>query len=251
MGFWPAVMQTIKNADIVIFILDARLPEISRNTDLEKKLKESKKRFLTVFNKIDLISQAKLRKLQIENKGSFFVSTLTKKGMNNLRFELQKLTKALKLNVLEVGVVGYPNVGKSALTNILTRASKAKVSSKAGTTTGLQWISGVKIKVLDSPGVIPFEDDEVKLGILGAKNPEKLKDPEKVAIKIIELCLENSTENLQVLYKIKILEGDDPYDLFNKIGESRNLLLKGGIIDELRCSLTIIKDWQKGKLLLD
>jgi len=173
MGYWPAVMQTIKNADVVIFVLDARMPEISRNKDLEQKLNGSRKEVL-VFNKIDLISPTNLRKLQRENKGCFFVSSQNRKGISQLRLKLQMLTKSLKVENLEVGMVGYPNVGKSALTNVLTRAAKAKVSSKAGTTTGLQWIGGTKIKILDSPGAIPFDDDEVKLGILGAKNPEKL-----------------------------------------------------------------------------
>jgi len=251
MGYWPAAMQAIKNADVVIFILDARMPEISRNKDLENKLKSSRKETLVVFNKIDLISLVKLRKLQRENKNCFFVSTLNRKGVNYLRLKLQMLAKSLKVEQVEVGIVGYPNVGKSALTNILTRASKAKVSSKAGTTTGLQWIAGTKIKMLDSPGVIPFEDDEIKLGILGAKSPEKLKNAELVALRIIDLFLENSDKNLKTMYKIKIEQGDDSYEIFTKIGESRKLLRKGGLVDEQRTALVIIKDWQTGKLLLD
>jgi|TARA_Y100000034_G_scaffold136595_1_gene214042 ribosome biogenesis GTPase A len=251
MGYWPAVMQTIKNADVVIFVLDARLPVLSRNVDLEKKLRVSKKNFLVVFNKIDLISSEKARELQNENKGCFFVSTKNKKGVNNLRFELQKLNKSLKIEKLEVGIVGYPNVGKSAITNVLTRAGKAKVSSKAGTTQGLQWVSGTNIKVLDSPGVIPFEDDEVKLGILGAKNPEKLKDAEKVAIGIIDLFLKSAIRNLELFYKMEVSEEEDSYGIFMKIGEVRKLLKKGGVVDEQRTALMIIKDWQTGKLLLD
>ena len=174
MGHWSAVMQTIKNANVVIFILDARMPEISRNEGLEDKLKESRKEVLIVFNKIDLIPLTKLRKLQKENKGCFFVSSQNRAGINRLRLKLQILTKSLKTEELKVGIVGYPNVGKSALANVLARAAKAKVSSRAGTTKGLQWIKGAKIKILDSPGVIPFNDDEVKLGMLGAKNPEKI-----------------------------------------------------------------------------
>ena len=251
MGYWSAVMQTIKNADVVIFVLDARMPEISRNKDLERKLRRSKKEVLMVFNKIDLIPLVKLKKLQKENKGYFFVSSTNRRGMDHLIFKLQKLTKSLKVEKVEVGIVGYPNVGKSALANALTRAAKAKVSSKAGTTTGPQWIAGAKIKILDSPGVVPFEDDEVKLGILGAKNPEKIKNTELVALKIIDLFLENTTKNLESKYKIEIAEEDDSYDIFMKIGEARKLLRKGGVIDEQRTALIIIKDWQTGKLLLD
>ncbi|MCH7568873.1 MAG: 50S ribosome-binding GTPase [Nanoarchaeota archaeon] len=251
MGFWPAAMQTIKNADIIIFVLDARMPDMSRNKDLEKKLKTSKKEVLIVFNKIDLIPQYKLKKLKEENPGHFFVSSINKKSVSMLRLKLQMLAKSLKVEKVEVGIIGYPNVGKSALANILTRAAKAKVSSMAGTTKGLQWISGTKIKILDSPGVIPFEDDEVKLGILGAKNPEKLKNAELVALKIIDLFLENTAKNLEKIYKIKIENENDSYEIFTKIGEIRKLLKKGGLIDEQRTSKLIIKDWQTGKLLLE
>ena len=251
MGHWSAVMQTIKNANVVIFILDARMPEISRNEGLEDKLKESRKEVLIVFNKIDLIPLTKLRKLQKENKGCFFVSSQNRAGINRLRLKLQILTKSLKTEELKVGIVGYPNVGKSALANVLARAAKAKVSSRAGTTKGLQWIKGAKIKILDSPGVIPFNDDEVKLGMLGAKNPEKIKNTELVALKIIDLFMENTTKNLESMYKIEINKEDDSYEIFMKIGEARKLLKKGGIIDEQRTAMVIILDWQTGKLLLD
>jgi ribosome biogenesis GTPase A len=249
MGYWPAVMQIIKNAEVIILVLDSRMPEISKNKQLDNKLKESKKRVLIVYNKTDLISERKLKKLKNENPSSFFVSAQSRKGIKNLRFELQKITKSLKTDELDVGIIGYPNVGKSALTNALARTSKAKVLSKAGTTKGPQWITGTKIKFLDSPGVIPFEDDEVKLGLLGAKNPEKLKDAEKVALKILDL-FRNSAKNLCALYKISSDPKDDSYSNFTKIAESRKLLRKGGVIDEQRTALMIIKDWQTGKLLL-
>jgi ribosome biogenesis GTPase A len=249
MGYWPAVMQAIKNADVVIFVLDARLPDLSRNKDLEHKLKGIKKEVLLVFNKIDLITKSNLKKLKEDNPNCFFISSQNKKGIKYLRLKLQIIAKSLKVENLEVGIVGYPNVGKSAITNILSCTAKAKVSSKAGTTTGLQWISGTKIKIQDTPGVIPFEDDEVKLGILGAKNPEKLKDAEKVALKIISIYLENSKDKLELFYRVKINELDEYYDIFIKIGEARKFLRKGGVIDEQRTSLTIIKDWQEGKII--
>lgn len=252
MGFWPVVMKAIRNADVVIFVLDARMPHISRNKELEKRLKESRKEILIVFNKIDLISPSKLKELQRDNARCFFVSSKNRKGMNDLRLKLQILAKSMDLGEegrLDVGMVGYPNVGKSALTNILIRARKANVSAKAGTTRGIQWVGGTRIRILDSPGVIPFRDEEVKLGILGAKDPEKLKNPEKVALKIITLFLENRTKNIESLYKIKI-DKEDSYGVFMKIGETRNLLKKGGVVDDQRTAETIIRDWQRGKLVL-
>jgi len=245
MGHWPTVMRAIKDADVVIFILDARMPELSRNKDLEKKLADSKKEIFLVFNKIDLISETALTKLKKENPKAFFTSEKTK-DVRKLRLALQ--IKAKKENLkLEIGIVGYPNVGKSAITNALSRSAKAKVSSKAGTTVGLQWASSEQFKIIDSPGVIPFEDDEVKLGILGAKNPEKLKNPELVATEIIKLVSASNPKALEDFYTFKI-QGSDEYEILLQIGQAKGLLKKGGIVDENRTCLKIIHDWQIGKL---
>ena len=241
-------MRAIKDADVVLFVLDARMPELSRNKDLEAKLKASEKEVLLVMNKSDLVSQKKLSELEKRYPDAFFVSSSEKRGIGRLRFELQKLTKKLKVGKLEVGIVGYPNVGKSALTNILSRASKSKVSPKAGTTTGLQWASSTNFKILDSPGVIPSDDDEVKLGILGAKNPEKLRNLEKVALEIIKIFLENECSDLEKLYGFTIDEGEEEYEILIKIGETKKLLKKKGFVDEARTALMIVRDWQKGKL---
>ncbi|MFH1289912.1 MAG: GTPase [Nanoarchaeota archaeon] len=245
MGHWPTAMRAIKDADVVIFILDARMPDLSRNRDLEQKLRNSKKEIFIVFNKIDLISKEALNKLKAQHKGAFFTSEKTK-DVNKLRMALQ--IKAKKLNLkLEVGIVGYPNVGKSAVTNALSRSAKTKVSSKAGTTTGAQWASSTNFKIIDSPGVIPFEDDEVKLGILGAKNPEKLKDPEAVATKIIEIFTNSSPKKLEEFYNFKI-EDYDSYEILLRIGRTKGLLKKGNMVEENRTSQMIIRDWQTGKL---
>lgn len=241
-------MMAIKNADVVLFLMDARMPELSGNKDLEKKLRDSKKDVLKVFNKSDLISKKRLRDLRREYSGAFFVSVNGKKGIEKLRIELRKISKKLRVDKLEVGIVGYPNVGKSALTNVLSRAAKTQVSSKAGTTTGLQWASSSTLKILDSPGVIPFEDDEVKLGVLGAKNPEKLKEPERVAIAIVRLFLDNDFSDFEKFYGVKIRDKEDEYEIMMEIGKAKKLLMKGGVVDEQRVFFMIIRDWQKGKL---
>lgn len=245
MGHWTAAMKAIKDADIVLFILDARMPLVSRNKDLESKLEDSGKEFLLVFNKTDLISKEALSKLKKDNPKAFFTSDKPK-DVSKLRLALQIKAKKRKVK-LEVGIVGYPNVGKSALTNTLSRASKTKVSSRAGTTVEIQWASSNAFKIIDSPGVIPYEDDEVKLGILGAKNPEKLKEPESVATTIIKLIIDHNPKKLEDFYKFKI-ENKDEYEILLQIGKAKNLLKKGGLVEEHRTAMMIIKDWQTGKL---
>jgi len=241
-------MSAIKSADVVLFVMDARMPELSGNKDLEEKFESSEKKVLRVFNKSDLISKKRLAALENKYLNSFFVSVKGKLGIEKLRIALRKISKELKVGKLEVGIVGYPNVGKSALTNVLSRGSKTQVSSKAGTTKGLQWASSSSLKILDSPGVIPYEDDEVKLGVLGAKNPEKLKDPESVAVAIVRLFLDNDFSNIEKYYGVKIQ--DDEYEILIDIGREKKLLKKGGVVDEQRVFFMIIRDWQNGKLKL-
>ena len=245
MGHWPSAMRAIKDADLILFILDARMPELSRNKDLEEKLRNSKKEFLIVFNKIDLISSHTLADLKKQNPRAFFTTDKTK-DVNKLRIALLIKSKKSQ-HKLEIGIVGYPNVGKSAITNALSRSAKTKVSSKAGTTTGNQWASSSSFKIIDSPGVIPFEDDEIKLGILGAKNPEKLRNPETVATEIIKLIQNHNPKKLENFYRFKIKDKDE-YEILLQIGQAKKLLKKGGLVEETRTALMIIKDWQTGKL---
>jgi ribosome biogenesis GTPase A len=112
----------------------------------------------------------------------------------------------------------------------------------------LQWVKAGSLRILDSPGVIPFEDSEMKLGILGAKNPEKLKKPQKVALAVLKLLVEANKETLENYYNIKIEDSDEEYDVFLAIGEKRNFLLKKGEIDENRTTFQILRDWQSGKI---
>jgi len=250
MGYWNSVMLVIKYADAVLFVLDARMPELSNNKDLDDKLKDSGKEILRVFNKVDLVDTERVSKLRKEYPGAFFVSSSEKTGIANLRISLLKIAKKMKVEKLEVGVVGYPNVGKSALINILSRAAKTIVSSKAGTTKGIQWASSTKFKMIDSPGVIPFDDDEVRLGMLGAKNAEKLNDVEGVAVKIINIFLENDISDLEKRYGFNSGGEKDEHEILIKIGKARKLLMRGGVVDENRVSMMLVRDWQQGKLRL-
>ena len=199
-----------------------------------------------VFNKIDLISQKELNLLKNENPDAFFISMLHKSSIKNLKRNLENFADKYNIETLRIGVVGYPNVGKSSIINAFSRYSKAKVSSAAGTTKGVQWIKSNNLKFLDSPGVIPYEDKSSKLGILGAKNPEKLKNPFKVAFELLQMYLNKNKTILEKYYDLKFT--DDVEEIFNAIGKKRGFLSKGGIVDEAKTSISIIRDWQKGKI---
>lgn len=245
MGYWPVVKRVIKDSDIVLEIVDARMTHLSRNEEVERLIRRHNKKLIVVVNKIDLVSRDFLNKLRRENKDAFFVSGNKNIGLSNLKRGIMITAKRMKIEEPKVSVVGYPNVGKSAVINALSKRGKARVSERAGTTKGIQWIKAGSIRILDSPGVVPIEDNEIKLGVLGAKNPEKLRDPERVAFAIIRKILDFDRKILEEKYGISA-EGDE-YDILVEIGVKKGFLIKGGRVDENRASYKIIKDWQKGE----
>lgn len=248
MGYWPVVKKVVKDSDVVLFVLDARMPELSFNRQLDKMVKMYKKEFALVFNKIDLIPRRRLEKLKHKFQSSFFVSGTKNIGMSRLKEGLMIRAKRIGVSEPRIGVVGYPNTGKSAIINALAKSAKAKVSSVAGTTRHIQWIKAGSLRILDSPGVVPVYDTETSLGILGSKNPEKLKNPEKVVFSIIELFVKNNINKLKEFYGIELEKDEDAYEIMLKIGRKKGFLKKGGNVDENRTMFQMIRDWRDGKI---
>jgi hypothetical protein len=186
-------------------------------------------------------------------KPTVFFSRKDWTGVSKLREMILKLAKRKQSwEDIRVGVVGYPNTGKSSVINVLTGRSAAKISPIAGLTRGVQWIKGEgKIMFLDTPGVIPmYEKDETEQALMSVIDPNKLENPDLAAMKIIQLFLENNKKSLEKFYDVKI-ETDDTFEILLKIGKRKNFLWKGGKVDEVRTALTIIRDWQRGNLLLN
>jgi len=248
MSFWPVVKYVVKNSDVVLLIMDARMPELSENAELERIIDYNAKKMVRVFNKIDLISKENLNDLRKQFPDAYFVAGVKNIGISELRTGLQIMQSRAKIKDMKVGIVGYPNVGKSAVINALARRARARVARHAGTTKGIQFVRVSTFMILDSPGVVPFEDDELKLGVLGAKNPEKLKNPYAAAIELIRTFLERDRKSLEQNYNIKIPEGMDADFVLEMIARKKGFLRKGGLIDEQRAVYTLLRDWQAGKL---
>ncbi len=247
MGYWPIVKRVLKDSDIVLLILDVRMPELSYNSEVERMAKSYRKPIIKVFTKSDLVSLERIKELKRKYKEVFFVSGKENLGLSKLKRSLLIMAHQMKIEEPIIGIVGYPNVGKSALINALAKRAKARISERAGTTKNIQWIKAGSLRILDSPGVVPVEDNEVKLGVLGAKNPEKMRDSWKVAFEIIKIMLRNDKEKLESFYHINT-EGKDEYEVFLDIGKSRKFLVKGGEVDEHRTSVQIVRDWMKNKI---
>ncbi len=247
MGFWPVVKNLLRQADIIVLVADARMPDMSMNRELVEKIAYMQKLHVIVFTKIDLISQAALAELRARFPESLFVSGIKNIGVSGLKKHLLILARRNKIDEPKIGVVGYPNIGKSALINALAHRARAPISSTPGTTKGLQWIKAGGLSVIDSPGVVPFEDKNSKLAILGAKSPEKMSAPEKAAKDVIGLFIIKNPQGLKKRYGIE-LDTNNVDVLLENIGKKKGHLLKGGIVDEHRTSLMILRDWQKGTL---
>ncbi len=249
MGFWPVVENILRKADIIVLVADARMPELTINPQLKAKIERIGKISVLVFNKIDLIPQESLKKLRADYPNAFFVSGIKNIRISNLKRELLIIGKRAGFKEPIIGIVGYPNVGKSAIINALAHRARAAISSIAGTTKGPQWVKAGSLKIIDSPGVIPFEDKNSKLGLIAAKNPEKINVPERVAVRIIEMFIEKNPKKLAEYYKLSDEQlNKDFYEILLEIGKKRGYLSKGGIVDEKKTAIQIIRDWQKGKL---
>ncbi len=194
MGFWPVVLNVLRNSDVVLLLVDARMPEITRNKEIVDKVSSMKgKRLIFVFNKSDLVGRKEIESLKKKYPAAFFISASKKIGVNKLKALLENMAENWNRPSLRIGLVGYPNIGKSTLINLLAPGARAKVSSISGTTKKTLWVRSGQLRIMDSPGVIPFGDRKVQVGMVAAKDPHKIKNPEKVAIRVIEYLMKLPT----------------------------------------------------------
>ena len=246
-GFWIVVKDIIKRADVVLEVLDARMPDLTRNEQLEKYALDSGKRLLLVINKKDLISDSAVRSIEESHAGMDYalVSSKSHKDMNKLIGLIKSKSKRDKL---KVAFIGYPNTGKSSLINILSRGGKAKTSLESGLTKGMQLITGRgSLMLIDTPGVVPYGNrEEVMLGLTSAISPDKLKDPESVAYELIGIFKKNNPLALEKEYGLNAAL--DAEELLLEFGKKRFMLRKGGVVDERRAAIQFLTEWHKGKI---
>src|SRR3989344_2304863 len=153
--------HVIGEADIILEILDARFIEKTRNLEVEKKVKSLGKALVYIFNKSDLvdIDKIKLEEDFGELKPGLFFSSKNRKGSATLRRLIKMQVKKIKKDIVNVGIIGYPNTGKSSMINLLVGRSVSRTSSEAGFTKGIQKIKiSNGVYLIDTPGIIPVSE---------------------------------------------------------------------------------------------
>ena len=257
---YPVLAEKIVSmSDILIEVLDARFINETRNKGIEKKIQESGKKLLYVVNKSDLaISKEKVVKEMTFLFPRVFVSCKTRAGMGELRDKIKMLSKDVDVHVDKgrdravVGVIGYPNTGKSSIINLLIGRKSSGVGSEAGFTKGI-----IKLKltsdvvILDSPGIIPKEEYSMsdssimsKHAKLSARSYSQVKDP---AIAVAQLVKE-FPGLLEEYYHIE--SNGDAEVLLETLGRKKGFLKKGNEIEEDKTARSILKEWQEGKIKL-
>ncbi|MGN1298304.1 MAG: ribosome biogenesis GTPase YlqF [Clostridia bacterium] len=264
----------IRIIDIVIELLDSRIPISSQNPDIAQITKGKKK--IIVLNKCDLADEKQNQKWisYFNKKGikAVLVDSNSGKGIDSCIKAIENIMEEQLQNQAQKGrigrkiramVLGIPNVGKSSFINRISKRTTAGVGNKPGVTKQKQWIRiNEKIELLDTPGVLwpKFESEEVGLNLAftGTIKEEILQRVE-IAYQLVKYLLENYRYNICERYGISenyiedILKQEQPenmniYEIMLEIGRKRGCIISGGNIDEEKTARIILDEFKNGKL---
>lgn len=250
------VKKVISQSDIILQVMDIRFLKDTRNKELEKEIKSHGKKIIFVINKIDTVNEKDIDKKDLSRLYPYvLVSCTLRKGIKKLRERIKILAtrlkgRAQKYGRINVGVIGYPNTGKSSLINLLTGKSSAKTGAEAGFTKGMQKLrlsSGITL--LDSPGTISageyseFKKDAIANYVkVGARSYSQTKDPEMAVMNIMK----EFPGVLEKFYNIDAQGNSEA--LIEELGRKKGFLKKANQVDEDRIARYILREWQEGKI---
>lgn len=283
---YDKIFKTVVDAsDVVLYVLDARDPESTRSRKVEEAvLQAGGKRLILILNKVDLVPTPVLTQWLNYLKSSFPTIPLkASQGAVGLSTYNKNLSNAMTANALlqalktfankanlkrsiVVGVIGYPNVGKSSIINALTsrhgQSKACPVGNKAGVTTHMREVKiDNKLKILDSPGIV-FPDEisnkkqvsEAKLALLSAISPKNIRDPSAVIEQLLKRLAKDDAmaDALKKYYLIPALPSSDLKE-FTKhflihVARNRGRLSRGGIPNLDAAALTVLNDWRDGRI---
>lgn len=269
------ISEDLKIIDLVIEVIDARIPISSRNPDLNEIVKNKKK--IIILNKSDIADEKQTQKwkdkLTKDNVIAISNNSLNNKKNNEIINTIEKMMKEETEKGLQKGrvgrtirvmILGIPNVGKSSIINRLANRNTQTVGNKPGVTVKNQWIRiGNNIELLDTPGVLwpKFENEKTALNLAFTGTiKDEILDNLEIAYELLKILLENYKENLIQTYKItegdidELLnnegqaENENIMDVMRLIGRKRGAIISGGNIDENKTANILIKDFRDAKI---
>lgn len=257
------IKESLPLVDCVAELTDARVPQSSRNPELDA-LCASKPRIM-LLNKSDMADEAATAKWieYYKSKGFFALSIDSKSGKGLQKFmplvkelldqKLQNLaSKGMSGRTLRVMVAGIPNVGKSTFINKMAGGKRAKAEDRPGVTRGRQWISlGSGIEMMDTPGILwpKFEDPSVgeMLAYTGAIKDDIL-DKETLAARFLEHMALRYPVSLRTRYNLSGELPEQGGELLELIGRKRGMLISGGEVNYERAAAVVLDEFRSGKL---
>ena len=256
------IEKNLKLIDVVVEILDARVPMSGRNPNFDDIIKGKPR--LLVMNKSDLADTERTKewiKWFTDNGISVIpISCATGKGLNNVINSARALIKD-KIDrekekgrniTVKIMMVGIPNVGKSSLINKLVGKASAKTGDRPGVTRGEQWIRiRSDVELLDTPGILPpkFDNQELakRLAYTGAIKDEII-NIELLAYSLLDYLRDNYRDVLCTRYKLSDIEDLEGYQILEMIGKKRGCVISGGEIDMERAANLVIDELRSARI---
>ena len=258
------ITENLKHVDVILEILDARIPYSSRNPEITRLT--SGKPTLLLLNKSSLSDAAQNKIWQQyytnENTVCLVIDCVNGEGMNRIAPAIRQLlaekiqryeAKGMSGKHLRAMVLGVPNVGKSSLINKICGNKKTKVENRPGVTRDKQWVStAIGVDLLDMPGILwpKFEEKRVgeNLALTGAIKDDIL-DTETLAVILCGRLRRLYPEMFATRFKLESIPEDmSDYDLFLAIGRKRGFLVSGGEVSEERTAAMLLEEFRSSKI---
>lgn len=257
------IKECLPQVDAVTEVLDARVPESSRNPELSDLIGDKPR--IILLNKCDVADpEATARWVEHYRKSCAAVLPVDCKSGKGLNQFIPLMREALQEKIakneargmagkpLRIMVVGIPNTGKSSFINKMAGRNRAEVADKAGVTRHNRWfVIGKGIELLDTPGVLwpKFDDPKVgdKLAFIGSVK-DTVVDQETLAIRLLEIMKTEYADRLEERYKIADFDDLQSWEILELIAKKRGMIIKGGEVDYTRVSVMLLDEYRGGKL---